>query len=105
MNMYNSEKFYDYESNIYWIKFKDGVEDRVEELTSGIFVEFNSDNEVIGIEISNANQYFTTKISYKNMSDENVILPFYNPQQPYINTSISSESNSVNQYVGQFKFL
>lgn len=105
INMDNTEKFYDPESNIYWIKFKDGEEDRVEELTQGILVEFNSNNEVIGLEISNASQYFETNVSYKDIPNESRILPFTTPVQSYVFSNINIGSASVGQPVSQSIFL
>ena len=102
--MDNIKRFYDSESNIYWIKLKDGIEDRVEQLAQGILVEFNADNEVIGIEISNASKHFETNISYKNYPDENRILPVPASVQPYIRTNVNIGSSSVGQPITQFVF-
>lgn len=98
------KRFYDPESNIYWIKIKDGIEDRVEVLTQGILVEFNADNEVIGFEISNASKYFETNISYQNYPNENKILPITTPVQPLIHTSINIGSVNVGPPIRQSVF-
>ena len=105
MNMDKIEKYYDSESNIYWIKIKDGFEDRVEEITPGILVEFNSENEVIGFEISNASKYFETNITFRNLGDNNEVLPITTPVQPYIHSTINLQSASADQPVSPLVIL
>ncbi len=47
----NIKEFYDQQSDVKWYVMKDGEESYYRELSPGINVEFNDEDEVIGIEI------------------------------------------------------
>ena len=53
-----NEKYrYDKESDSLYIHLKEGKEDRFEEIVPGINIEFNQNNEMIGIEILKASRF------------------------------------------------
>lgn len=53
----NEKYCYDKESDSLYIHLKDGEEDRFEEIVPGINIEFNQNNEMIGIEILKASRF------------------------------------------------
>lgn len=53
----NSKYHYDKESDSLYIHLKDGEEERFEEIVPGIHVEFDKNNEMIGIEILKASRF------------------------------------------------
>ena len=53
MNKYH----YDEKSDSLFIYLKEGEEERFEEIVPGINVEFNSRDEIIGVEILNASRF------------------------------------------------
>lgn len=48
---------YDEKSDSLFIYLKEGEEERFEEIVPGINIEFNSQNEVIGVEILQASRF------------------------------------------------
>jgi uncharacterized protein YuzE len=58
----NKKYHYDKKSDSLFICLKGGEEERFEEIVPGINVEFNRDNEIIGIEILKASR-FSGKLS------------------------------------------
>jgi len=53
-----NEKYnYDAESDSLFIYFKEGEEDRFEEIVPGINIEFNKKGEIIGVEILKASRF------------------------------------------------
>jgi len=53
MKKYN----YDEKSDSLFIYLKEGEEERFEEIAPGINIEFNRDNEIIGIEVLKASRF------------------------------------------------
>lgn len=56
MNQY----YYDKQADSLFICLKEGEEERFEEIVPGINIEFNSKNEIIGIEILKASRFIET---------------------------------------------
>lgn len=53
---------YDADSDILYISIKDGDVEDMDELGEDVFVEFNKDGEIIGIEIWQARKYVIPEI-------------------------------------------
>lgn len=56
----NKKFSYYKESDSLYIHLKDGEEDRFEEIVPGIHIEFDQNNEMIGIEILKASRFTET---------------------------------------------
>ncbi|OGD87300.1 hypothetical protein A2164_04060 [Candidatus Curtissbacteria bacterium RBG_13_35_7] len=57
--------YYDKKSDALWLLIKSGVEEEVKEVSPGINVELGNNGELLGIEILNASQVLSEKISKK----------------------------------------
>jgi len=53
----NNKYHYDKKSDSLFIYLKEGEEERFEEIIPGINIEFNKNNEVIGIEVLKASRF------------------------------------------------
>lgn len=53
----NNKYHYDKESDSLYIHLKDEEEERFEEIVPGIYIEFDKNNEMIGIEILKASRF------------------------------------------------
>ena len=53
----NNKYHYDKKSDSLFIYLKEGEEERFEEIIPGINIEFNKNNEVIGIEVIRASRF------------------------------------------------
>ncbi len=59
---------YDQESDILYIVLREGEEDHFEEVTENILVEFDRNNQPIGIEIFNALQVITATLGREHLA-------------------------------------
>ena len=58
---------YDQESDILYIVLREGEEDRFEEVTENILVEYDRNNQPIGIEIFNALQVIAATLGREHL--------------------------------------
>ncbi|RLT44827.1 MAG: DUF2283 domain-containing protein [Chloroflexi bacterium] len=59
---------YDQENDILYIVLREGEEDHFEEVTENILVEFDRNNQPIGIEIFNALQLITATLGREQLA-------------------------------------
>ena len=62
---------YDRENDILYLVIRDGEEDHFGEVADGIVIEFDRDNQPIGIEILNASKVMTLAIGRERLSAAN----------------------------------
>lgn len=62
---------YDRENDILYLVIREGEEDHFGEVADGIVIEFDRDNQPIGIEILNASKVMTSAIGRERLSAVN----------------------------------
>lgn len=59
---------YDRENDILYIVIREGEEDHFTEVTEGVIIEFDKDNQPIGIEIFDASKVITSVIDRERLA-------------------------------------
>jgi uncharacterized protein YuzE len=67
------QEYYDSDSDIKWLVLKEGAEDRYQEISPGVNIEYNDENEIIGIELLNYSKQIVKDYDFKS-KDSNRIL-------------------------------
>ena len=89
---------YDKDSDVLWIDVKEGEEDRFEEVLPGVNIEYNSSNEVIGIEFIGASNYFKQEVKVNSGIERPVIQEEVRPLLFNASATSSLRSTSSNIY-------
>jgi len=78
------DNYYDAESDIYWMGFKDAEEAYYKEAAPGVNVEYNKEGEKVGLEILNYSRFLEQSRTSLNVAGNSVFSRNYPDEQGFL---------------------